>query len=103
MHERMLYAVVFLSALGIVPTVDGADKITGDAADALEFLGLQYIVQMNLAVSGWRQRQFIQLLIGLLFYIADVLGDFCLRYIAETIDSYCYIIYHHDNHLSFYL
>ena len=48
--QAVLDAVVLFGALCVVPAVDGADEVARDAADALEFLWLELVADVDLAV-----------------------------------------------------
>lgn len=48
--QAVLDAVVLFSALCVIPAVDGADEVARDAADALEFLRLELVADVDLAV-----------------------------------------------------
>ena len=48
----MLHAVMFFGALGIVPAVNGADQIAGDATDAFKLLWLENVIDVDIVVAS---------------------------------------------------
>ena len=100
MHA-VLDAVMLFCALRVIPAVDGTDQIAGDAADAFKLLRLQRIVNVNFTVIGRRNMECVQFFTGLLFYILDIIYDFLLRNVLQSIYRYVDAIYYHGYHLSF--
>ena len=48
----MFNTVVFFGAFCIVPAVDCADQIAGDAADAFEFLRLKDVIDVDIVIAS---------------------------------------------------
>lgn len=85
----MLDAVVFFSALGVIPAVYGANQIAGDPADPFKFGRAKRIVKSDPAIFGRGNGELLDL-IGLmvLMDIIHVSEDFLLRYIRKSRHGY---------------
>ena len=59
--QAVLDAVVLFGALGVIPAVDGADEVARDAADALEFLRLELVADVDLTVLRGGELQAVDL------------------------------------------
>lgn len=83
----MLDPVVFFSSLGVVPTVDGANQITGDPANPLKLPRLQPIVEEYLSIVSQADVQSSDFFLGLPLDAVDVSENFLLGDILDTGDG----------------
>ena len=93
--QAVLDAVVLFGALGVIPAVDGADEVARDAADALEFLRLELVADVDLTVLRGGELQAVDLFLRLSLNIVDVIDDLLLGDIVESIYRDINAVYYH--------
>ena len=93
--QAVLDAVMLFCALRIVPAVDRADQIARNAADAFEFLRLEFVADIDLTVLRGGEFQRIDFFFRLLLNIVDIIDDFLLGDIVDSIYLYINAVYYH--------
>ena len=96
MSDPVLHPVMLLCLLGIVPTIDGAHQIAGDATDALELLRHQGLVERHIAIPCSGDAELAQTVIGMLLHIVDVTQDLLLGHILQTFHSHINAVDYHS-------
>ena len=89
----MFNTVTELCLLRVVPTVDGADEIAGDATNTFEWLLLHLVIDIDFFAIKRQDNHFeiARIRSRLIDEILNICARFLLAYIV--IGFYCYIVY----------